>query len=549
MADVELLLLGQHDCSAAELREHAAGIRTHADLAGVAAAVPGCYHLIASVAGRTHVHGTLLGHRPVFRADVRGTAVAADRADVLAALSGSGIDESHLASHLIFPPALHPLTEEPVWHGVHSVPFGHSLVLEPDGGARCVRRWSPPVARLNAEEGAHRLREALSAAVSVRAREGRHVSCDLAGLDSTAICCLALRRGAQVTAFTAENPDPADDDLQWAERTLAGLSGARHEIIPAADMPLFYEGLHERDDVLDGPCPSESNRARHIALTRPPARSGAQVHLNGFGGDEILRGSFAHLRSLVRRRPRAALSGMRGFRTKYRWTARAMARQLLDRRSYSAWLADTAARLDDGHSLSSTTPLLGWGAQPSLMPWMTPLTRDLVRDRIHASLPVEPLSPLHGQHTDLAMMVAGARDARHYDQIARRVGIATASPFYDDHVVDAALSIDPWERITPWRFKPILQEAMRGIVPDGSLRRSTKAHWTSSQQQGLRRHRNGILEIFDDSRLAALGLVDAGALRDACLRSQSDHVHPGALDTTIACENWLRSSESARLTI
>ena len=91
-----------------------------------------------------------------------------------------------------------------------------------------------------------------------------------------------------------------------------------------------------------------------------------------------------------------------------------------------------------------------------------------------------------------------------------------AAPYYDDRVVEAGLAVRPEERITPWRYKPLIVEAMRGIVPDESLARQTKANGSGDEDPGLRRHRDELLALFDDSRLARLGLVDAAALREFC---------------------------------
>jgi asparagine synthase (glutamine-hydrolysing) len=52
-------------------------------------------------------------------------------------------------------------------------------------------------------QGAAALRAALSAAVAAPVRGRQLVSCDLGGLDSTAVCSLAARWQAKMVAFTA----------------------------------------------------------------------------------------------------------------------------------------------------------------------------------------------------------------------------------------------------------------------------------------------------------------------------------------------------------
>ena len=122
-----------------------------------------------------------------------------------------------------------------------------------------------------------------------------------------------------------------------------------------------------------------------------------------------------------------------------------------------------------------------------------------------------------------------------------------ANPYYDVQVVEAGMAIRPHERVTPWRYKPLIIEAMRGIVPDASLARQTKANGSGDEEPGLRRHRAELLALFEESRLARLGLVDAAELRETLSRPLPPSLQFGALDQTVACEAWLRSLEHATL--
>ena len=102
-----------------------------------------------------------------------------------------------------------------------------------------------------------------------------------------------------------------------------------------------------------------------------------------------------------------------------------------------------------------------------------------------------------------------SRMTRQFDQMAGRIGITLAAPYYDDRVVEAGLAVRPEERVTPWRYKPLIVEAMRGIVPAESLARQTKANGSGDEEPGLRRHRAELLALWEDSRLGRLGLIDA----------------------------------------
>ncbi len=540
----KLAVIGQHAVTADQLAGAAGRIRGARDLDRLGASLVGSSHLVASVGGQVRVQGTVTGVRRVFHARTEGVTVAADRADVLARLLDAGLDEQRLAVHLLEPPILYPLAGQPVWRGVAVLPTDHYLVLDGHGRHRSVRWWAAPEPVVPMAQGAAALREALSAAVAARVRGRTLVSCDLGGVDSTAICCLASRGKANVVAYTAASPDPLADDVAWAARTVAGLGGIEHHVIPAGEMPLVYHGLLSCDDQLDEPCAATVDRDRWMIIARRAAARGSRLHLVGFGGDELLYGSLAHLHALLRTSPRIAVRHLRGFAAKYRWPRSQVLRQLSDSSPYHAWLA----RVPDALTVlrpPPEEPLLDWGFQPRLPPWVTPAAVQGVREliRAEADARIEPLGNGRGQHRELEGMRFVSRLTRQLGQMAARIGVTLAAPYYDDRVIEAGLAVRPQERITPWRYKPLIVEAMRGIVPDQSLTRQTKANGSCDEDPGLRRHRADLLALWEDSRLARLGLIDADALRELCTRPIPPNLQLGVLYQTVACEVWLRAAD------
>jgi asparagine synthase (glutamine-hydrolysing) len=542
---VKIAIVGQHLATADQLIEAAGRVRAVADLDRLAASLVGSSHLIASVDGRVRVQGTVTGVRRVFSAQVGGVPVAADRADLLGGLLDTGVDEERLALHLLEPHILYPLAGQPVWRGVEALATDHYLVLDGDGRRQSVRWWSPPQPVVPMAEGAPALREALSAAVEGRVRGRQLVSCDLGGLDSTSVCCLAARGKAKLVAYTAATRDPLADDVAWAGRTVAALGTVEHHVIPAEEIPLVFHGLQAASDRFDEPFSAATERERWLAIARRAAARGSRLHLTGFGGDELLYGSVAHLHTLARTNPRVALHHLRGFAAKYRWPRGRLLRQLSDRSSYPQWLARVADSLTDPRP-PMNEPLLDWGFTPRLPPWATPAAARTVANQIRADVPAaEPLGHGRGQHRELETMRFVSRLTRQFGQLAEATGIAMAAPYYDDRVIEAGLAVRPQERITPWRYKPLIVEAMRGIVPNESLARETKANGSGDEQPGLRRHRADLLALFEDSRLARLGLIDVGALRHLLSGPLPPSLQFGALDQTVACEAWLRSLEHA----
>jgi asparagine synthase (glutamine-hydrolysing) len=540
--DTRIAVIGQHAVVVDDLVRAAGQIRVVSDLDRLAGSLVGSSYLVASVAGQVRVQGTVTGTRRVFHAAVDGARVAADRADVLADLLDAGLDERRLALHLLEPQVLYPLAGQPVWQGVEQLPTDRYLVLDRTGH-QTVRWWTPPEPTVPMTEGAQALQEALSAAVAARIHSNELVSCDLGGLDSTSVCCLAARQKAKVVAYTAASLDPFADDVVWAGRTVAGLGNVEHHIIPAEEMPLVYHGLLALEDPLDEPCTVAVDRDRWLIIAGRAADRGSRMHLTGMGGDELLYGSLAHLHTMLRTTPRIALRHLRGFAAKYRWPRKEMLRQLTDTSSYPQWLARVPDTLTAPPS-PIEEPLLDWGFRPRLPPWATPAAVQAVQELIRAETArVEPLAKGRGQHRELEAMRFVSRITRQLDQMASRIGVTLGAPYHDDRVIEAGLAVRPQERITPWRYKPLILEAMAGVVPNESLTRQTKANGSSDVDPGLRRHRGELLTLWEDSRLARLGLIDADAIREICTRPLPPELQFGGLDQTVACEVWLRSLE------
>ncbi|KUL36248.1 lasso peptide isopeptide bond-forming cyclase [Streptomyces regalis] len=541
-----IAVLGEHAVTGGRLSTVAGRMRSVAGLDGLAGSLAGSHYLVASVAGDVRVQGSVTGLRPVFHARIGDAAVAGDRADVLAHLLDADVDERRLAVRLLNSSALHPLAGEPVWHGVSALATGHCLVLDGAGRRRSVRWWNPPEPVVPMAEGARALREALSAAVEVRGRGRDLVSCDLGGLDSTSVYCLAAGGGtARVVAYTADGLDPLGDDVTWARRTVTALGGLEHHVIAGDRLPMVYEGLRDIDDRMDEPCPAAVHRDRWLLIPRSAAARGSRLHLTGFGGDELLAGSPAHLHTLLRAHPRTALRRVRGFAAQRPWSLRETLRQLGDSSPYRAWLA----RVGDALTAvppAMDTPTLDWGTPPRLPPWATPdavaAVRELVRDAARAA---EPLAPTRGQHVELEAMRSTSRMVRQLGQMAARLGVTIAAPYYDDRVVEAGLAVRAQDRITPWRYKPLIVEAMRGVVPDESLSRQTKDEGSHEVEAGMREHRAELLALCEDSRLARLGLIDADVLRGVCSRPLPPSLQFDALYQTVACEVWLRTLQGA----
>lgn len=542
VGDTQLAVIGCCPITREQLATEAERLRDLGALDRLARTLVGSAHLVAAKDGGLRVQGTASGLRLVFHSRMGGVTVVADRADLLASLIDAELDERQIAARLLWPMP-HPLPETPVWRGVDAVPPDSCLLVGRDGlSSRVSRWWTPPEPVRSLASQAPLIAEALTAAVDARTRGGGVVSADLSGgLDSTSICFLAAQGDASLIASTWPGRDPADDDLSWARRAAARLPEVEHLVWNADESPLVYEKLLEIDDPLDEPTIGVMDRARVLHHLPLLAAKGSRLHFTGIGGDHLAWSPEAHCHPLLRRRPLFALRQLRGFRALWNWPLGGTIRALADTRSYRRWLADAADDLR-GPAPSSVAGALGWGEPPRMFGWVTSHAVEAARGvLLDAAGTAEPLGPDRGQHVDLEQIRDVTRIIRQWDQMCSRVGLPMASPFLDDRVIEACLAVRPDERVTPWHYKPLLVEAMKDLVPAECLARTSKAQAATDAAAGLREHRGDLLELWEDSRLAQLGLVDSVELKALAQRPGTPDLRKPILYSTIGCEVWLRT--------
>ncbi|MER7345589.1 asparagine synthase-related protein [Streptomyces aurantiacus] len=541
LGEVRLAVAGICSLNAAELAARAGRIRATADIEAALSGAHGSFHVSASVAGRSYVRGSFTGKRRVYRAQVDGVTVCADRAHVLARLTGAEVDTAQLALRLAGVTVPHPLADSASWRGVGAVPPAEAVELEPGGGARTLRWWQAPAAELPLREAAAGLREALRRAVALRVGPGDVVAADLSGgMDSTSLCFLAAEAGARLVTATLHWSAPTNEDRVYATLAAQRLPHVERLVFAPGDVPACFAGLDERLDPGDGPSLVRRDRLIQRHLAEEMRSRGTRLRLSGHGGDHVVQPPAAYVHGLLRRSPAAGLRHAAGLRARSRQPLGATAKALLDRRSYASWLAHAAGRLREPAPLMD----FGWGVRPQLPPWASDRAVESCREQLRAA--ARDAVPLHrerGRHAWIAgVQQAGLGDV-HFSHDAALAGLPQHTPFCDDAVVEAALAARPHEAASPWSYKPLLAAAMDGLVPEPILRRTTKDHCMPEWQEGVRLQRRTLAAWADDSRLVAAGVADEAELRRALLSPGLLSGAVSELETTLVAEGWLRDVE------
>lgn len=541
-------LIGHPLATEAHLERLVGQLSSARDGVDVSPRFAGSFCTLVSVDGETYASGPAAESRRIVSARMDGVHVVADRADVLAELGSLAIDEAALVMRMLgsLP---HPLANESIWRGVHLLPGDQYLIVSESGRRTSIGTWwSVPEPHLSRQAGATALRHAMDDAVAARTHGGRQIACDLSGgLDSTPLCYFAAHGPSGVLARTLYHEDPGgQEDLRWAQRAVGSMPGVHTHLVHSTDeFEEFYEGVENVGAPMDEPTQAITAGPRIRQLLADDQRRGVSVHLNGFGGDHILRGVPVWEHTLARRRPWLAWRRARSIHIPSRVRAHVTLRELADRTSYQSWLRGAVDHALTGGERPGLDHFDQWSFPFTGPPWLSSGARDLVRERVAALVDAsEPLHPTRAGHLDVFSVRSAARLVRGTAQLGQPFSVAYEAPLIDDRVVEAALSVRREERDTPLEWKPLMKEAMRGHLPDEYLMRTTKVGGGAQSVRGYSRHFETLMGLVEESGLIEEGLVDGDALRRSCRPNGRDmpeqHMHE-AVNAAVFLRNWQRA--------
>ncbi|WP_369392753.1 asparagine synthase-related protein [Streptomyces sp. CG1] len=538
-----VVVIGHCPVTTTRLTWLAGRVKSQSDVGALASQLPGSYHLIVASPDGTSVRGTITGSRQVFHTRVDGHAVASDRPDTLALLTGAGVDEGVLAARLATAGRLPaPLGTASVWSGISTVSDDHCLIMV-EGRGREARWWKAPASELPLQQGASTVQAALSDAVRSRASGQRLLSADLSGgMDSTALCFLAARSAPKLLTFRWGEADPGNDDAVFAAHSAALLDQASHAVVPQHELPALFAHPGDLADT-EQPYLFTRTLARMKYTVGVLADGGSRAHLAGHGADELFGRLPGYLHRLLRRQPWLALRHLRGYQALNRWPLRGMLAELARADSVGDWWRAEADSLTGPAPAPRYAPL-GWGLMPLRAPvWVTEAAVDMARSELRAAADAaSPFADDRGQHQFLVALRTTAPAYRQFARLFDTAGIRLHQPYLDDRVVEAALAVRVHERCTPWEYKPLLAAAMRDILPERVRARTTKGSFDEDLRSGLSRSLDGLLELFADSELARAGLISADAVRSQLLTPQANLTRDFAVEHLLGCETWFRAA-------
>ena len=422
------------------------------------------------------------------------------------------LDEAYLGNYLAI--SLQSADATPL-RAVRQLPAAHSLIAE-QGRIEIRRHWQPDTGeRLRCRdprEYVERFAELLGRSVRDRLRDcGPAVGLQLSGgLDSATVASVLAREARRrepaprVLALSARFEAVEEcDEGGWIEPTVDRLGLDALSFYP--ERAGVLAPLDELRFDLDSPFVGWA--AIEGPMLEALSAAGGRVVMTGHGGDSLLYGSPLLYADLLRSGRLLRLGGdlLRHSRRRrvplWRLAYLYLAKPLLPQRA-----------------LAAARRLAGRGGSRRPPAWLTSrvveaadLDRSVSRlDRIVARGTAR--QALARQAAYLGEISAGVD---WLGRLAARFGIEARHPLLDRRIAELAVAVPPEQHYRAGTGKRLLEEAMAGQLPDRVRKRRDKTLFRPFLDHVLRRQEPDLLRrTTRDSRLVALGVVDADRLRD-----------------------------------
>ena len=448
------------------------------------------------------------------------------------------------------------IEDETYWQGVSQVAAGHVLVCD-DGRLSRRRYWDvdPDHRVFHGDEraAAEHVAQVLTEAVAARMGDARAPAILLSGgMDSgsaAAIGGMLSRRGqvpSRLTAYCWAFDELTQCDERHISQHIVQCYDLRVRDVGADDAgPLAGHPAHDVD--VDDPMVGAFQPLIERSLGR--ARDdGIDVMLGGDRGDLVLGDTGnSYLRMAQARRWMALRHELREHRRALDDTVPTMVRRhLMDavagrlrRRDLTGWLAWTAAHVrSPGRHASTSTPLPPW-----IIETASAAHRELEQPTPAPQVP-SGLGDARARRYRYIFTPLHQRGMVWSERTYAKYGIGFADPFSDLRLVELALALPQAVINRPGdQSKPLLRNAMRGIMPEPARTGADKILPTPLYERGLRLAAPTIHGLLIDARTEQRGWVDAAALRahyDAWLTGRP--LDP-AFWYALSVERWLRVQE------
>lgn len=499
---------------------------------------PGSYFLILSTPEGLVVRGALSGLRVAHYIQVGKSTLVSSHAHHLASVLRRPVNIDRLGHKLIDPVIPPFLTTKTMWQDVMSVPPGHELFVSNISGLCSTRQyWQAPEPDVAHQNGAEILRAALKEAACIRSAGSAAVVCDLSGgLDSTSLFHLLADDRTDLAAFTSGSPRTYESEFRWAAIGAGARNISTKLTFPPDNLPLPFDSMTEHVPPSDGPHIGLVTQERTLRIAEFVSEAGFDTHVMGHGADELFASSPSFIGDMLRPGDfKKAFKRIHQYSALRRVPLGKILREYARPWDYTKVLSKQVANLNvDGFKFNEQLSLPAWVPDAA--------QQRIVRELEATHVVSHPFSARRHQFETLQRIWIVTENMRNDIAIMAQFGIRCELPYLDDKIINSVLSVQPFESNDPTAYKPLLRDAVTGVIPDEVRNRTTKTEGTSEIWDGMRKNHNLVKSFSSDMLLEKFGLVEEATYRRMLLGPQDPRIPIAAFWTTLAAEIWLRGT-------
>jgi asparagine synthase (glutamine-hydrolysing) len=424
-----------------------------------------------------------------------------------------------------------------VYTGVRPIPPASMAALE-HGKLRLHQYWEPSDFEVeyswseSSGKAIDMCRHLLADSVRLRLDDsGRTWSQLSGGLDSSSIVSMAqwlaergeVPCGLAGTVTHVDRQSTGADERCYSEAVVRRWR-VRNELI--LDAPTWHDGEH-LPPLSDQPTLDLNVFPRELRTAAIVRNAGGRILLTGWGGDELFMGSMLFFADLI-------AAGHFLSATQELIRRAAIGRVSYWELAYKNALVPLLPRWLQQHLVNDGHPAQPWIRRSALR-----------RYGLALSTPVaaESAGPFGKKYRHAVLSrIAGTANLMSGGFLADYLELR--HPMLYRPLVEFALQLPPDLRARPHAHRWVLRAAMRGILPDEVRTRVGKQTTGAALAFSLSMARHHLAPLLEGSELAALGVVDAGKLKDAFTATayqtgRDDCAHAPVL-STLAVEAWLQ---------
>ncbi|MGA9995588.1 MAG: asparagine synthase (glutamine-hydrolyzing) [Pyrinomonadaceae bacterium] len=439
-----------------------------------------------------------LGIKPLYYYQTKNLFIFASevRALLASGLVPRRLSRTGLASYLEYGSVESP---ETIIEGVRSLLPGHCMIVKPSEEEISVDEKTfndevfepPPQTRfVNREKAVERLREVLQESVRLHLVSDVPLGVFLSGgMDSSAIVALMSQvAGERVKSFSVTFAEKKFTEATHA-RTVAEMFGTDHREIPLSEDGLL-EMLPEAMRAIDQPTMDGINT---FVVSKSVRQAGITVALSGLGGDEL----FAGYSTFRRFKKLQSLSPVpQGLRSAVSTIGSAVLNNSVQRRKFWQLVeSDGSPRA----AYAVTRQLFSVKEIDALLKDIPSRSKVCYYEEALDSINAVSLCELQGYMTNTLL--------RDTDFMSMAHSLEVRVPFVDSEVVRFVLSIPGEWKMNGGRAKPLLQDALKDLLPEDLMQRPKMGFTLPFENWMQSRLRSRLDEVFlDEEHFKHLGL-------------------------------------------